>query len=85
MPSTAASTTSRTAPTRRRRPRPAGAPRQPDDYDEALLIRDAVHADPVARVLLEGARRELSIFWTDEETGVECRARLDAPAPAWQT
>ena len=51
---------------------------KPDDYDEALLIRDAVHADPVARVLLEGARRELSIFWTDEETGIECRARLDA-------
>jgi len=50
---------------------------KPDAYDEALWIRDAVHADPESRALLEGARRELSIFWTDEETGIECRARLD--------
>ena len=51
---------------------------KPDAYDEALWIRDAVHAEPESRALLAGARRELSIFWTDEETGVECRARLDA-------
>jgi len=27
---------------------------------------------------LQSARREFSIFWTDEETGITCRVRLDA-------
>jgi hypothetical protein len=27
---------------------------------------------------LRAARREMSVFWTDEETGVQCRVRFDA-------
>lgn len=30
---------------------------------------------------LQSARREMSIFWTDAETGVRCRIRLDALQP----
>jgi len=29
---------------------------------------------------LQMARREMSVFWTDEETGVQCRVRFDALA-----
>jgi len=42
-------------------------------------MRDALQADPSFRRLFDPERgtAEASIFWTDEETGVECRARLD--------
>lgn len=31
---------------------------------------------------LQSAQREMSVFWTDEETGIQCRVRFDAlPAP----
>lgn len=42
-------------------------------------MRDALHAHPAFARLFSADRgtAETSIFWTDEETGVECRARLD--------
>ncbi len=30
---------------------------------------------------LQGSEREFSVFWTDEETGVQCRVRFDALFP----
>lgn len=43
----------------------------------ATSMRDAVMADPVARRFFEGGHAELQIEWTDAETGIECRGRVD--------
>lgn len=32
---------------------------------------------------LQRAQREMSVFWTDEETGVQCRVRFDALLPRY--
>ncbi len=47
------------------------------DFDEALAMRDAVHAHATARELLADAITERTLTWTDPETGVPCKARLD--------
>lgn len=48
------------------------------DWDEALAMRDAVQAHPVARELLSpGLLTEQSIYWRDERTGLLCRGRAD--------
>lgn len=52
------------------------------EWDEALRIRDAVHAHPVAGDLL--ARNllvEQSLYWIDPETGLLCRGRADGLRP----
>lgn len=52
------------------------------DYDDALAVRDVLMRDPVIRRLTgAGVVREASAFWTDEETGLECRIRPDAYDP----
>lgn len=48
------------------------------DWDDARRMADAVWAHPIARELLEGCDTEVSAFWTDPETGMECKARADA-------
>ena len=48
-----------------------------DDYASALGQRDAVRAHPAASALLRVGRPEETILWTDEETGLDCKARLD--------
>jgi hypothetical protein len=48
------------------------------DLDTALACAEAVAKHPVASELLKGAAIERSVFWTDEETGIECRCRPDA-------
>ena len=54
------------------------------DWDNALAVRDAVAAHPVARELLgPGLLVERSLFWTDAETGLACRGRVDAYRPDW--
>jgi len=42
-------------------------------------MRDALHAHPLFGRLFDPERghAEVSAFWTDDETGVECRARFD--------
>lgn len=45
--------------------------------DQAFAMRDAVLSHPVARKLLASGEAEQSFFWTDPDTGVECKARLD--------
>lgn len=48
------------------------------DMDQAHRMRDAVWANPTARELLTDATTEQSAFWTDETTGLPCKARADA-------
>lgn len=49
------------------------------EHAEARAMADAVLRLPVARVLFESAtgESETSAFWTDTDTGVDCRARFD--------
>jgi hypothetical protein len=51
-----------------------------DEYATCLAIRDAVRAHPVAGPLLAAGKPEQTITWTDERTGLPCKARLD-----WRT
>lgn len=48
-------------------------------YKQALKMRDAVRAHPVASRLLseQAAQREVSLRWTHARTGVKCKARVD--------
>ena len=44
---------------------------------QAKAIAEAVKAHPVAGALFTRGEAEVSMFWTDAETGVDCRGRLD--------
>lgn len=48
-----------------------------DEYELCIEIRDAVREHPVASKYLAKGRAEQTITWTDEETGLLCKARLD--------
>lgn len=48
-----------------------------DEYRKCLEIRDAVHAHRVAGPLLSQGEVETTRQWTDEESGLLCKARLD--------
>jgi hypothetical protein len=48
-----------------------------DEYESCLAVRDAVRAHPVAAALLRSGEAEQTILWTDTETGIECKARID--------
>jgi hypothetical protein len=49
------------------------------DFDSALAVRDAVHADAwINSIVTQGERMvEASGYWIDPETGVLCRCRPD--------
>lgn len=52
------------------------------DYDRARRIRDAVAAHPAVREILresdaDGVYNECTVIWTDEETAIDCRGRID--------
>lgn len=47
------------------------------DYERAQRMADAVREHPVAGPLFTHGDPEVSMFWTDEATGVECRGRID--------
>lgn len=47
------------------------------EYDDVLATRDAVRAHPVAARYLDWGDAERTITWTDEATGLPCKARLD--------
>ena len=50
-----------------------------DEHTRIIQIRDAVYAHPMARKLLDQIDRvEASTFWTDKDTGLECKCRPDA-------
>ena len=48
-----------------------------DDWATCCAIRDAVRAHPVAAALLAQGEAEKTIKWTDKETGLKCKGRLD--------
>ena len=52
-------------------------PLKPEVYDRAAAMARAIRQHPVAAALLASGHPEVSLFWTDEATGVECRARID--------
>lgn len=53
------------------------------DYDTAMTIRDAVHADPFLNALIVSPHSQVehSGYWVDEETGMMCRSRPDLYRP----
>jgi len=52
-----------------------------DDLEKLRGIKDRLMLYRHMPVLLEESTKELSIFWTDEETGLDCKARIDAYWP----
>ncbi len=49
----------------------------PDEYEEAIKASQALRAHHLTAPYLERGRAEVSIQWTDEETGILCKSRLD--------
>lgn len=50
---------------------------RPDLYLRAMGCRDALLGDHVAAPMIRGGFAEQPITWTDPETGIECRGRVD--------
>lgn len=48
-----------------------------DEFEQIERILEEVHSHPTASALLSKGKTEQSIFWTDAETGIQCRARPD--------
>ena len=48
----------------------------PDMYELALNMAEAARKEPFVRVLIMG-EHETPFFWTDEQTGEECKCRTD--------
>jgi len=47
------------------------------DLEVIKAMADAVRAHPTARHAFVAGKPEVSLFWRDEEIGIDCRARLD--------
>lgn len=56
-------------------------PLNPAEWAHVMGAADAVLAHRVAAQMLEGTRREELLQWTDPDTGLECKGRLDAIGP----
>ena len=55
------------------------------DYDKSIRMGDAARKLPIVRQLSESQLLyEASGFWTDPETGIECRCRPDIYSPAFE-
>ena len=52
-----------------------------DEYTRCLAIRDAVHAHPAAAGYLLDGQAEVTLTWTDTETGLACKCRIDWLSP----
>lgn len=53
-------------------------PISPEDHDLAQAMATAVREHPLAgRIFASDGEPEVSMFWTDERSGVRCRARVD--------
>jgi exodeoxyribonuclease VIII len=46
-------------------------------YDSVCSLAKSVATNKLAAKLLKGQMSEVSVYWTDEETGVLCKARAD--------
>ena len=51
---------------------------KPDDFNMALDVATSVRGNAHANYLLRGAATEVTLDWTHEETGIPCKARVDA-------
>ena len=47
------------------------------EYEQVRGMADALGSHPVAAQLFDNGKPEVSLFWRDDRSGVECRARLD--------
>ena len=47
-----------------------------EDFDKIKEMAKAIEAHPIASDLIKG-QHEVSLFWTDEQTGEECKVRPD--------
>lgn len=47
------------------------------EYAKALAIRDAVRANPAAAAIIAACETEVTLQWTDPDTGLPCKARPD--------
>jgi len=47
------------------------------EYEAVLAIRDSVRGTPPVAELLETGRPEISLFWRNPQTGIQCKGRLD--------
>lgn len=50
-------------------------------HETCLAARDAIHGHRVARDLLRGGKAEETLTWSDHETGLKCKGRLDYVRP----
>ena len=48
-----------------------------DDMTRIAAMLASVHDHPMARLLVKGGHGEVSLRWTDEVTGLRCKARAD--------
>jgi hypothetical protein len=48
-----------------------------DDFLQAQDMRHNLMKNDLVKVLLSGGRSEQSAFWTDKDSGIDCRARAD--------
>lgn len=52
-----------------------------DEAERVEAIAASVRAHPAAAAILEGASKEYVLRWTDPETGIACKSRLDVCRP----
>jgi len=48
-----------------------------EEFETVMAIRDSVRSTPPVVELLEKGRPEVSLFWRNPQTGIECKGRLD--------
>lgn len=56
---------------------------KPAEMARVKKVAAAIHAHPVASELLYGCRIEEPLTWTDPDTGLKCKGRVDAINPAF--
>jgi|694.fasta_scaffold05059_23 hypothetical protein len=52
-----------------------------EDFNRAAELAASVRSNPHFSRLIDGAMFEVTLTWTDEETGIKCKARLDCYNP----
>ena len=50
----------------------------PEEFEHATKMIQNVHDHKLASIILDGATAEMPFIWTDKETGMACKAKLDA-------
>ena len=55
----------------------------PSEYESTVGMAEAIRSHPAAAALLAEGEPEVSLLWTDPETGLRCKARVDWLAPGF--